>query len=69
MPYLLQESTLCRVRNVADLHLCMAPYALDRFIHAHLTLSNWFDQKMARLRPERSVSDCRHTKSAERAHS
>jgi len=60
MPYLLQEPALRRIWNVADLHLCMAPNALDRFIHAHLALLNSFDQKMAGLRPKKSVADCPH---------
>jgi hypothetical protein len=39
MPYLLRPSILRSIWNVADFHLCMTPYALDRFIHAHLALA------------------------------
>jgi hypothetical protein len=34
MPYLLRPSGIPGIWNVADFHLCMTRYALDRFLHA-----------------------------------
>jgi hypothetical protein len=47
MPYLRRPSGLRGIWNVADFHLCVTPFALNRFIHAHLALSlgstrRWF---------------------------
>jgi hypothetical protein len=58
MPYLLQEPAPRGIWNVALLHVRTTPYALNRFIHAHLAPLIWFKQKLVRLRAERSVADC-----------